>query len=203
MTSVEGTLNDQPFQATLEPDGQRSHWLKVSRALRVAAGAEVGDTVTLEITPMAVEPEPSVPAYLRKALAANLAAKATWTDIKPVARRDWHKLLTSAGSPRARRPKPATAALPPPVTCSRPANAAPAVSTAPASTVKPSARQLRRADSRKLKHVARHAQRSGKPDGRDETLPLEPRRAARGGLPFSSLTSSAVEKRFRLGGNPF
>ena len=95
MVTVEGTLNGQRFQATLEPDGQRSHWLKVSRALRVAAGAEVGDTVALEITPMAEEPEPTLPANLRKALAANPVAKATWSDITPIARRDWIHWITS------------------------------------------------------------------------------------------------------------
>src|SRR5690606_41717745 len=31
-TSVEGTINGHPFQATLEPDGQLSHWLKVDQA---------------------------------------------------------------------------------------------------------------------------------------------------------------------------
>jgi hypothetical protein len=30
MTTVEGTLNGHPFQATLEPDGQLSHWLNGS-----------------------------------------------------------------------------------------------------------------------------------------------------------------------------
>ncbi len=89
MTTVEGTLGGAPFQATLEPDGQGSHWLKVDKALREAAGAAVGDTVALEIAPVAVEPEPKVPADLRKALTANPAAKATWSDITPVARRDW------------------------------------------------------------------------------------------------------------------
>ena len=29
MTAIEGTLNGVAFQATLEPDGQKSHWLKV------------------------------------------------------------------------------------------------------------------------------------------------------------------------------
>ncbi len=47
MTTVEGTVNGSPFRATLEPDGQRSHWLKVTRKLREAAGAEVGDVVAL------------------------------------------------------------------------------------------------------------------------------------------------------------
>lgn len=95
MTTVDGALNDQSFQATLEPDGQGSHWFKVDKALREAAGAVVGDTVALEIASVAVEPEPRVPADLRKALAANAAAKATWSDITPVARRDWIHWITS------------------------------------------------------------------------------------------------------------
>src|SRR5437762_3643006 len=58
MTAIEGTLNGYPFRAILEPDGQKSHWLKVDRKLRKAAGAEAGDVVTLEIAPAAEEPEP-------------------------------------------------------------------------------------------------------------------------------------------------
>ena len=78
------------FQATLEPDGQGGHWLKVDRKLREAAGAEAGDVVTLEIAPMAEEPEPRVPADLRKALAAaHPKARRVWSDITPIARRDW------------------------------------------------------------------------------------------------------------------
>jgi hypothetical protein len=69
MTSVEGTFNGLAFRATLEPDNQGSHWLKVDRKLREAAGAEAGDIVSLEIAPVAEEPEPTVPADLRKALA--------------------------------------------------------------------------------------------------------------------------------------
>src|SRR5262245_48111188 len=38
MASVEGTFNGVPFQATLEPDGQGGHWLKVDQKLREAAG---------------------------------------------------------------------------------------------------------------------------------------------------------------------
>ena len=70
MTSVEGTFNGLAFQATLEPDGQGGHWLKVDQKMRAEAGAEVGEVVTLEIAPVAEEPEPRVPVDLRKALAA-------------------------------------------------------------------------------------------------------------------------------------
>jgi len=67
MTTVEGTINGFPFRATLEPDGQKSHWLKVNRKVREAVGADAGDVVTLEIAPEALQP--TIPADLRKALA--------------------------------------------------------------------------------------------------------------------------------------
>ena len=108
MISVEGTLNGAAFRATLKPDGQGGHWLKVDRKLREAAGAETGDIVTLEIEPVAPdqEPEPKVPADLRKALAAApTRSREVWSDITPVARRDWIHWITSAkqAETRARR----------------------------------------------------------------------------------------------------
>ena len=114
MTAIEGTINDFPFQATLEPDGQKSHWLKVDRKLSEAAGAEAGDVVTLEIAPAAKEPEPEVPADLRKALAAAAPkARTLWSDITPIARRDWIHWITSAKQTetRARRIKNACSML--------------------------------------------------------------------------------------------
>jgi Bacteriocin-protection, YdeI or OmpD-Associated/Domain of unknown function (DUF1905) len=113
MTAIEGTINGLPFQAVLEPDGQKSHWLKVNRKLREAAGADAGDVVTLEIVPAAKEPEPTVPADLRKALAAAPQARALWSDITPNARRDWIHWITSAkqAETRARRIKNACSML--------------------------------------------------------------------------------------------
>jgi hypothetical protein len=97
MTAIEGTINGFPFQATLEPDGQKSHWLKVDRKLSKGAGADAGDVVALEIAPAAKEPEPEVPADLRKALASAVPkARALWSDITPNARRDWIHWITSA-----------------------------------------------------------------------------------------------------------
>lgn len=95
MVTVDGTLAGTPFQATLEPDGEGSHWLKVEKKLLDAAGAAAGETVALEIAPVAKEPEPKVPADLKKALAGDTAAKATWDDITPLARRDWIAWITS------------------------------------------------------------------------------------------------------------
>ncbi|PWU16798.1 MAG: hypothetical protein C5B50_12690 [Verrucomicrobia bacterium] len=113
MTAVEGTINGFPFRATLEPDGQKSHWLKVTPKMSEAAGANAGDVVTLEITPTGEQLEPTVPKDLRKALAAAPKAKALWSDITPIARRDWIQWITSAkqAETRARRIKNACSML--------------------------------------------------------------------------------------------
>ena len=95
MVTVDGTFGGVPFQVTLEPDGDGSHWLKVDKKLREAAGLAPGDVVALEIAPVDKEPEPKLPADLKRALAAQPAAKATWADITPVARRDWIHWITS------------------------------------------------------------------------------------------------------------
>jgi hypothetical protein len=107
MTTVEGTINGHPFLATLDPDGQKSHWLKVTRKMSESAGIVAGDMVTLEISSAAEELEPTVPADLKKALAAAPKARALWSDITTVARQDWVLWITSAKQPetRARRIK--------------------------------------------------------------------------------------------------
>lgn len=104
-TSVEGTLNGQAFNATLEPDGRLSHWLKVDGGLREAAGAAVGDMVTLEIAPVAREPEPELPPDLRRALDDAPEARAAWDGTTTLARVDWIHWIESArqAATRAKR----------------------------------------------------------------------------------------------------
>ena len=114
VTAIEGTINGFPFEAVLEPDGQKSHWLRVDRKLSEAAGADAGDIVTLEIAPAAKDTEPEVPADLKKALAAAAPkARGLWSDITPNARRDWIFWITSAKQEetRARRIKNACSML--------------------------------------------------------------------------------------------
>lgn len=110
MVTVQGVLNGARFSATLEPDGSGGHWLKVSRKLRTAANAVVGDTVTLEVTPTTREPEPRVPADLRKALAhAPAKAREVWSEITPRARRDWVHWITTAKQDATRERRVLTA----------------------------------------------------------------------------------------------
>lgn len=86
---VEGVLNHFPFRTALESDNRGSHRLKVSTAVREAVRAEVGDTVTVELTRVGDEPETRVPVDLQKALNAVPKAQEAWAKITPMARRDW------------------------------------------------------------------------------------------------------------------
>ena len=95
-TTVEGTINGHPFQTTLEPDGQLSHWLKVGRDLLDAAGVAVGDIVTLELVPVKKEPEPEIPADFEEALATMPEARKVWDSTTTLARVDWIHWITSA-----------------------------------------------------------------------------------------------------------
>ena len=102
-TSVEGTINGYPFQATLEPDGQLSHWLRVSKELSEAAHANIGEMVIVQIAPASPEPEPQPPDDLREALAASPAAKVVWDDTTTIARLDWIHWIESAKQARTRK----------------------------------------------------------------------------------------------------
>jgi hypothetical protein len=101
-TTVNGTINGQPFQATLDPDGQLSHWLKVDLDLQKAAGVEAGDMITLEIAPVEQEPEPEIPEDFDHALNSNSEARRVWLDATTVARLDWIHWITSAKQAKTR-----------------------------------------------------------------------------------------------------
>jgi hypothetical protein len=108
-TSVEGTLNGYPFQATLDPDGQLSHWLKVSKELREAAEGAIGERVTVRICPAELEPEPTLPDDLQEALAASPPAKAAWDETTTIARVDWIHWIESAKLAKTRQRRIANA----------------------------------------------------------------------------------------------
>lgn len=101
-TTVDGTINGVSFRATLDPDGQLSHWLRVSEELREAAGANLDDDVALEITPVEQEPEPEIPADFLAALKAAPEARAGWDSTTTIARLDWIHWITTAKQAKTR-----------------------------------------------------------------------------------------------------
>lgn len=101
-TSIEGTINGQSFMATLEPDGQKSHWLRIELDLLQASGVNFGEVAQFDIRAVEEEPEPEVPADFLEALEAAPEAKATWEDTTTIARLDWIHWLTSAKQAKTR-----------------------------------------------------------------------------------------------------
>lgn len=95
-TSVEGTINGCPFQATLEPDGQLGHWMKLSEALQAAASVQVGDLLVVELSPVKCEPEPEVPIDFKAALESAPEAFRIWNATTSLARLDWIHWITTA-----------------------------------------------------------------------------------------------------------
>jgi hypothetical protein len=101
-TTVKGAINGHPFQATLEPDGQLSHWLKVDTKLQEAVGGRVGDTLAIELSPVDPEPDPEVPTDLEAALAAAPEARRIWDSATPIARLDWIHWVVTAKQTKTR-----------------------------------------------------------------------------------------------------
>jgi len=95
-TTIDGAINGEDFRALLEPDGQKSHWLRIDRELLEASGTAIGEIAQFEIVSVEQEPEPEVPADLLEALEASPESRATWDDTTTLARLDWIHWLTSA-----------------------------------------------------------------------------------------------------------
>ena len=108
LAMVEGTINGRLFQAPLEPDGQKSHWLNIndlSDKVQSDIHAKAGDTVTVVMAPAKEWPEPEIPADLQRALDADDEARAMWDSTTPLARWDWIRSVRSTNNAetRARR----------------------------------------------------------------------------------------------------
>jgi hypothetical protein len=103
MVKVEGTINGHPFRAVLETNASGGRRLRVNKAMLAGSGADAGDTVKLAI--LGPEPEPTVPADLRRAFQSSQPAKSLWKDLTSDARRIWIRWIEAAKTPetRARR----------------------------------------------------------------------------------------------------
>lgn len=102
--AVRGTMNDHPFQAVLEPDGRRGHWMRVDRELQDAVGISQGDSARFAVEVAKTWPEPDVPQDLAKALAAAATKiQNVWEDITPMARWEWVRWVNATGNPATRQ----------------------------------------------------------------------------------------------------
>ena len=104
--AVRGTADGHEFEAVLEPDGAKGHWLRVDDELRDSTGLAVGAVADFVVEAQRDWPEPEVPADLASALASAPARiRDIWDDITPMARWEWVRWVNATANPatRARR----------------------------------------------------------------------------------------------------
>jgi hypothetical protein len=101
--AVKGRMNGHAFQAVLEPDGRRGHWLKVDTKLRRALGVSEGETLALEVEPIKDWPEPDIPQDFQTALAEAPDISELWEDITPMARWEWVRWINATKNPETRK----------------------------------------------------------------------------------------------------
>lgn len=95
--AVAGTIDGEEFEAVLEPDGNRGHWMK-------AGGRRPGAFARVELLPVKAWPEPRVPEDLGAALdAAPQKIRDLWAEITPMARWEWVRWVNATPNPSTRR----------------------------------------------------------------------------------------------------
>lgn len=95
-TTANVLINDHLFQIMLEPDGNKSHWLKIDKPTLIKASMNHGDLISFQVTPVNEEPEPILIDELKQALNANQDAMTTWKATTSIAKVDWIHWITSA-----------------------------------------------------------------------------------------------------------
>lgn len=106
MVMIEGTLKDVRFRVVLQPDGQGSHWLGLSKDMCRVAELSLDDSVSLKIQPTKDWSEPELTADVKKALTADPQAQAMWTSITPMARWEWLNWMGSVKLPKTLQERP-------------------------------------------------------------------------------------------------
>lgn len=97
------TVHDISFKAPLEPDGQGSHWLRLSDNTAKSAGLSIGDDVDVLLEPTKDWPEPDVPTDIANALAKEPSVHALWDNVTPMARWDWIRWIRSTHNDDTRK----------------------------------------------------------------------------------------------------
>jgi hypothetical protein len=100
MVMVEGTINGFHFEAPLEPDGNKGHWLKVEKNL---LSADPSGAITLDVGVSRVWPEPKLPEDLKRALDNSEKAYGIWEELTPAAHWDWLRWIRSTKNPETRK----------------------------------------------------------------------------------------------------
>ncbi|QUJ69837.1 DUF1905 domain-containing protein (plasmid) [Photobacterium sp. GJ3] len=101
-TTVDLMIEGYGFRVTLEPDGNLSHWAKLSHNDLVSGHLTLGEEYSVQLIPVDEEPEPKVPDDLSEAIHRQSSALETWQQTTTIARLDWVHWVESAKQAKTR-----------------------------------------------------------------------------------------------------
>ena len=102
MVMVQGFINGAAFQAPLEPDGKGGHWLEVSDALGEGQEGRLGQTLSFDIHPSEVWPEPMIPEDIMEAIQKD-SLTSQWNGLTTKARWEWLRWIRATKNPATRK----------------------------------------------------------------------------------------------------
>jgi len=100
---VKGTLNGVPYQSTLMPHGDGTHYMVVGKPLREAIQRTVGDTVEVTMELDTEKREIQAPQDLLDALANHAIAQAAYQKLAYSHRKEYVAWIDSAKKPETRQ----------------------------------------------------------------------------------------------------
>ncbi|MCU4674114.1 YdeI/OmpD-associated family protein [Catenovulum sp. 2E275] len=95
-------INQSQFQTLAEPDGQLSHWFKLSAELCSKLEMKTGEILQIELVQLDEEPEPVIPEDFWQALSQDNEAKLVWDSTTTIAKLDWIHWVESAKQTKTR-----------------------------------------------------------------------------------------------------
>lgn len=102
--AVHATLQGDPFDTVVEPDGRRGHWIRVAGVGGQASALNDGDLASLTLQVAPDWPEPDVPTDLDTALTeAPPTVRDRWDDITPMARWEWVRWVQATRNAQTRQ----------------------------------------------------------------------------------------------------
>jgi hypothetical protein len=98
---VKGAINGFPFRSSLMNMGD-GHMMAVNAQMRAGAHCQVGDTVDVVMEFDADERKVEVPAYLKKVIAGDPAAKTSWEKLSFTHQKEYVRAIEGAKKPETR-----------------------------------------------------------------------------------------------------
>ena len=99
---VRGSMNGLDFMTPLEPDGNWSHWFRLTPEIQKAYNLDLTKPIEFQLTTVKQWPDPAVPKDLIQAIKSSKPAFALWQVITPMARWEWVRWCRSTANPETR-----------------------------------------------------------------------------------------------------